>query len=252
MSTLELSYSKACTTSPSGVCYPLSAAQRRDPRIMALLREGCAVYLTGDDCERISGALRPKLEKDTLLLRPSTAATHKEAVPGVWHRGVPFDSVQEARFAEMMAALGVRFEPHPLTVSVPDINGRSVYTPDFYVHDLSLFVEIKPRRPDLATMERCAALSVLRPDDAVACIYGNFRPPVTPEVPRSYSFAHADGLAAMVWRGGQLQGGVGAFVVRSGVLSLQCVVDRQSAAGFDHPALLAAYQKAAELQFTPP
>lgn len=64
-----------------------------------------------------------------------------------------FDSRLEARWAVYMHALGVRFGPEHITFNIPGTGGDA-YTPDFFLPEQQLFVEIKPHMPDLEAMSK--------------------------------------------------------------------------------------------------
>lgn len=63
-----------------------------------------------------------------------------EATPTIY-KGVRFRSRLEARWAVFWDELGVKWEYEPQTFKFPD--GKQ-YTPDFWIVDLALWVEIKP------------------------------------------------------------------------------------------------------------
>ncbi|WP_097082093.1 hypothetical protein [Rhodobacter sp. JA431] len=69
--------------------------------------------------------------------------------------GVTYRSRTEARWAVFFDRLGVSFEYEPRQIQLSD--GR-VYTPDFYIKDFDVFVEVKPDNREIILEEADKAL----------------------------------------------------------------------------------------------
>lgn len=70
--------------------------------------------------------------------------------------GVRYDSKLEARRVVWLEHLGIRFSYHP---SVQRVSYGKLYTPDFFLPDFGVFVEIKPYL-DVAFLERSRPLAL--------------------------------------------------------------------------------------------
>lgn len=81
----------------------------------------------------------------------------------------------EKRWSLFFDALGIQWKYEPETFTL--MLGKT-YTPDFYLPDLKLYLEIKPMTPCVATMQKCAVLSAQ--NKKIAILSG---PPLAPFVP---------------------------------------------------------------------
>lgn len=70
--------------------------------------------------------------------------------------GVRYDSKLEARRVVWFEHLGIRFQYHP---SVQRVSHARLYTPDFFLQDFGVFVEVKPYF-DVAFLERTKPLAL--------------------------------------------------------------------------------------------
>jgi hypothetical protein len=109
-----------------------------------------------------------------------------EATPTIYKR-VRFRSRLEARWAVFWDELGVKWEYEPQTFKFPD--GKQ-YTPDFWIVDLALWVEIKPN-PKIAHEEE-AELKCLQlageTGDLVYLDQGGFAWPISEDWAYSNAF----------------------------------------------------------------
>ena len=70
---------------------------------------------------------------------------------------IRFAHPSEAQFADLLDAFGVHWEYEPAMFVLdefPDGSPREAFTPDFYLPDFDLFVELTTLRPALATVKR--------------------------------------------------------------------------------------------------
>jgi len=86
--------------------------------------------------------------------------------------GVRYDSRLEARRVVWFEQVGIRFQYHP---STQRISHGKLYTPDFFLPDYGVFVEIKPYY-DVAFLERSRPLALYG-----AIVLTIFGPPGDPE-----------------------------------------------------------------------
>lgn len=89
---------------------------------------------------------------------------------------MPFAHPAERRLAELFDSYGIRWEYEPTTfVLATDAEGRptSAFTPDFYLPDFDLYVELTTLRQPLVTRKhrKLRALAALRPDVRVKMLY---------------------------------------------------------------------------------
>ena len=231
--------------------------QRRDQtsQFTSRLKKACSatapVYLVDKSGSRVSEAMViESISNGRVILRQTGVAATEQQLPRrttskCLYRDMAFDSRKEAQFAAFLSRLGQAFEVHPITIQTPPLHGNSVYTPDFYLPVMRLYVEIKPRRPDLVAMSKCEDLSRQRPQDTVVCMFGDWEPGIVTTIPSSYTFRHADGFVGMAWREGNLQPGIACFATDAkGNTLLRLVDGLGSASGCTSPAILRALKSA--------
>jgi hypothetical protein len=84
------------------------------------------------------------------------------------YNGTHFRSRLEARTARLMTLLGVRYVYEPCSFN---IGGGHSYTPDFWLPDLKLYIEVKPAYPYVEELQRCEAVARMGFD--IALLYGD-------------------------------------------------------------------------------
>lgn len=181
----------------------------------------------------------PALKKRKLLngVSPSgSIVTHYD--------GNVFRSRHEARFAYLLNQLSVRYEYEGTTFDMKTgVNQR--YTPDFYLPELHVWVELKPAYPHWEEMARCAELCTR--GFPTVLMYGDGY-----TVPFGYDthgggvsgsgYAHSKGLKGMSWRrdGTRMPGELAFTYTKDAVKIEPCnALGTMQAAG--HPVLKAAY-----------
>jgi hypothetical protein len=167
--------------------------------------------------------------------------------------GNMFRSRHEARFAFLLNQLGVRYEYEGSTFDMKTgVNQR--YTPDFFLPELHMWVELKPAYPHWEEMARCAELCMR--GFPTVLMYGDGY-----VVPFGYDthgggstgsgYTHSRGLKGMSWRrdDGTRMPGELAFTYTKNAISLQpCdALDIMQAAG--HPVLKSAYDATVNHKF---
>ena len=158
--------------------------------------------------------------------------------------GNVFRSRHEARFAYLLNQLSVRYEYEGTTFDMKTgVNQR--YTPDFYLPELHVWVELKPAYPHWEELARCAELCTR--GFPTVLMYGDGY-----TVPFGYDthgggvsgsgYAHSKGLKGMSWgRDGKRLAGELAFTYAKDAVKIEpCnALSTMQAAG--HPVLKAAY-----------
>ena len=165
--------------------------------------------------------------------------------------GNMFRSRHEARFAYLLNQLSVRYEYEGTTFDMKTgINQR--YTPDFYLPELHLWVELKPAYPHWEEMARCAELctrgfpTVLMYGDGYAVPFGYD----THGGGAGSGYAHSRGLRGMSWRrdGSRVPGELAFTYAKEAVKIEPCnALSAMQSAG--HPVLKAAYDATVNHKF---
>ncbi|CAH6420772.1 Hypothetical protein UVM_LOCUS241 [uncultured virus] len=106
-----------------------------------------------------------------------------------------FRSRLEAQHAALMAELGVRFVYEHATFRFHN-DGPTVYTPDFWLPDLQLFLEVKPAYPHLEEMRKCELVAAA--GHRIVLMYGAVASPHASEQ-HGRCYAHASAARGMSW-----------------------------------------------------
>lgn len=93
----------------------------------------------------------------------------------VTYAGFPMDSILEAKYAVLMDQLNINWVSQP--TSHARVTNSRLYTPDFYLPDLDVVLEIKGRAPCSVELEKCRTLSAQYPHTKVVLFYGGFANP---------------------------------------------------------------------------
>jgi len=194
----------------------------------------------------VSPPLEPPQKKRKLNGSPPSGSivTHYD--------GNMFRSRHEARFAHLLNELSVRYEYEGTTFDMKTgVNQR--YTPDFYLPELHLWVELKPAYPHWEEMARCAELCTR--GFPTVLMYGDGY-----TVPFGYDthgggasgsgYAHSRGLKGMSWRrdGSRVPGELAFTYAKEAVKIEPCnALSAMQSAG--HPVLKAAYDATVNHKF---
>lgn len=143
--------------------------------------------------------------------------------------GCMYRSRLEARYAVFLKTLQIQFTYELMTFHLP--GGRS-YTPDFYLTDLKLFIELKPCYPHIEEMELCEQVAALGHD--IALVFGSdFVVPLqSSSLTRHYT--HRNALRGILWEypGKIVPGDVMWFEHENGRIALECLTkDNRSKVG---------------------
>lgn len=125
------------------------------------------------------------------------------------YNNVLFRSLTEARFALVLDELKIPYSYESMAFNRPS-GGR--YTPDFFLPDQQLMIEIKPAYPLIEEEEKCEEMSSA--GYRIVCMYGDrigLMPLSYEQKKRNY--AHKDGMRGIAWYKGEKLPGVVTFVV---------------------------------------
>ena len=136
---------------------------------------------------RVAMNMKRRAERSSTFSRP------------VLYREVAFRSTLEARHAVFLDTCGVRWEYEPRERRVRWKN--HMYTPDFYLPDMNIVLEVKPRKPADDAFAKCREVSRQFPDDTVYMVIGNMKCGFSLD-DRKRSYAHANGLHGYSWKQG--------------------------------------------------
>lgn len=154
--------------------------------------------------------VRPQLPMTNV--RPQfTAQTIVRSIRTV-HNGTEYRSRLEARFAQLLDALHVRFLYEPVRLNQ---TSGGTYTIDFFLPAQQLYVELKPKRPHIEEEAKCERMS--RSGFRVVLLYGSSvaKMPFRSEMFRGRShrdYVHHDALRGMAWVDGKKLPGDTVFV----------------------------------------
>jgi hypothetical protein len=128
------------------------------------------------------------------------------------HNGTEYRSRLEARFAQLLDALHVRFVYEPVRLNQ---TSGGTYTIDFFLPAQQLYVELKPKRPHIEEEAKCERMS--RSGFRVVLLYGSSvaKMPFRSEMFRGRShrdYVHHDALRGMAWVDGKKLAGDTVFV----------------------------------------
>jgi hypothetical protein len=155
-----------------------------------------------------------------------------------------FRSRHEARFAYLLNQLSVRYEYEGTTFDMKT-GANQRYTPDFYLPELHVWVELKPAYPHWEEMARCAELCTR--GFPTVLMYGDGY-----TVPFGYDthgggasgsgYAHSRGLKGMSWhRDGSRVPGEFAFTYAKDAVKIEPCNALSVVKTAGHPVLKAAY-----------
>src|SRR3989344_4107904 len=122
--------------------------------------------------------------------------------------GIRFRSKLEARFANALTCLNIRFVYERVMVR---LESKSFYKPDFFIPNQQLYIELKPERPHVEEMLRCEQLSEC--GVLVTCVWGDLDTcELRSESKNKMGYAHKKGFMGMAWFDGQRLAGDVMFV----------------------------------------
>lgn len=126
------------------------------------------------------------------------------------YKGVEYRSMAEARFAIALDAMNIPFSFETMSFKRP---GGGRYTPDFFLPQQQLLVELKPSRPLVEEEEKCEEMS--QSGFRIVCMYGQRigTLPFAYQTGRKRDYGHRDGLRGIAWHNGEKLAGEVAFVV---------------------------------------
>lgn len=128
------------------------------------------------------------------------------------YKGIEYRSRLEARFAQLLDALHVRYVYEPMRLNQTT---GGTYTIDFFLPAQQLYVELKPKRPHIEEEAKCERMS--RSGFRVALLYGSCvtKMPFRSELFKGRShrdYVHHDALRGMAWVDGTKLPGDTVFV----------------------------------------
>jgi len=125
------------------------------------------------------------------------------------YNNVTYRSLTEARFALVLDELKIPYSYESMVFNRPN-GGR--YTPDFFLPDQQLMIEIKPAYPLIEEEEKCEEMSSA--GYRIVCMYGE-RIGVMPlgYEQKKRNYAHKDGMRGIAWHNGEKLPGIVTFVV---------------------------------------
>ena len=149
------------------------------------------------ECKRISG-LDIRLKKYNGFSRPTE------------YNGVEYRSLTEARFAISLDTLAIPFSYETMSFKRP---GGGRYTPDFFLPNQQLLIELKPAHPLVNEEQKCEELSQC--GFRIVCMYGERigMLPFAYQIGRKRDYSHKEGVRGIAWHNGEKLAGEVAFVV---------------------------------------
>ena len=126
------------------------------------------------------------------------------------YKGVEYRSLTEARFAIALDCLNIPFSFETMSFKRP---GGGRYTPDFFLPNQQLLVEIKPSRPLVDEEEKCEELSAT--GFRIVCMFGERISllPFAYQQGRKRDYSHKEGMRGIAWHNGEKLAGEVAFVI---------------------------------------
>ena len=121
----------------------------------------------------------------------------------VRYKGSTFDSLLEARHAFMMDQLGMEYVRPAPTIHDLVVDGkRKSYSPDFYILDDGIYLEIKPCAPYDFAVKQCKALCQLMRAPVMLVYNTNFTCPFAKNAPpgKPGDYAHSNGIIGIGFR----------------------------------------------------
>jgi len=190
------------------------------------------------------------------ILRPDIAPARPSATFNLQEPSVPSNQISvrmetrsclESQWATFFAALGLRFEYEPKTFN---LLMNHTYTPDFYLPDLRAYVEIKPVRPCIETMQKCITMSCQLQNERVVILGGR---PMIPYVATNqfhgdtnrYQHDTDKRYSGMIFEKGRLVHPTAVFLEIDGRIDITGVTEHNSIYNFlwMTPRLVSAYHK---------
>lgn len=152
-----------------------------------------------------------------------------------------FDSRLEARWAVFMRLLGVPFQPELANYRFP---GGETYTPDFFLPDKEMHLEIKPQKPDLEAIAK-ARLVASYSRQKCTILFGDLSAPFSLFDKSTEPFRYSNPYMGMAWdKFGRQMPGVTMWVLRRGHVWLELVQDPSADGAWADWRVLAAYRAA--------
>lgn len=153
-----------------------------------------------------------------------------------------YRSKLEAKHAFFMKFLDVKFHYEPLAFNFPSFR----YIPDFWIPELDVFVEIKPRYPYVEEIEKCEFVSRLGFN--IVLLYGTLTPPHSLQSDPIKDYSHENGCRGMGWKknGERIPGEI-VWIERDGKFMLGSSEIRNL--NWDHEKILEAYDSASKYNF---
>jgi hypothetical protein len=126
------------------------------------------------------------------------------------YKGVEYRSLAEARFAITLDTLNIQFCYETMSFKRP-CGGK--YTPDFFLPDQQLLIELKPSHPLVDEEQKCEELS--ESGFRIVCMYGERigTLPFAYQTGRKRDYSHKEGIRGIAWHKGYKLPGEVAFVV---------------------------------------
>lgn len=185
------------------------AYQTAEPRTPAVGASAAAVARPSRPPSLPADTPSATLERVAALANDARVVSRSQCSLQVQYNQTTFRSRLEASHAVFFDALNERYlyEPQKFMLR-PDAGvDRLIYTPDFFLPRLQMYLEIKPLRPNFAAMQKAALLAQwLGPRRSVVLLFGSRFGVGTTGTP-DYTYRYADRVAAMVWRGGEARPG---------------------------------------------
>lgn len=123
----------------------------------------------------------------------------QELVPKTWietvFKGICYRSKLEAQTAYFMTCLGIQYFYEVCTLNLPD---GSTYTPDFWLPEQNLLIEVKPHYPHIEEIRKCELVSECGFN--IVIMYGTIDAPFSFEQTNGRRYLHKNSARGMFWK----------------------------------------------------